>query len=73
MELAKLIRRLNAADGPNINITTMAIYCGVNHSTLSRLKNAKAGVSPELEKRIRKGLHEMLAEIEELITDGDNE
>ena len=69
MTLAEIINELTAEDGPNIPLRTLAIYCGVAHSTLSQYKNGKAGISEALEKQVRKGLREMQAEINYILRD----
>lgn len=63
MSLVQAIIDLTDQEGPNIPLRTLAIYCGVSHSTLSQYKNGKLRLSEDTEKQIRKGLQELAQEI----------
>ena len=43
-------------DGLNLNVTQAAAALGVNRTTLSRVLNGRAGVSPEMAIRLSKAL-----------------
>ncbi len=50
----ELIRDICGADGLNLTVTEGAAALGVNRTTLSRLINGKASVSPEMAVRLSK-------------------
>jgi addiction module HigA family antidote len=50
----EIIRDICSADGLNLTITEGAAALGVNRTTLSRLINGKANVSPEMAVRLSK-------------------
>lgn len=70
MSLEQVIIDLTDQEGPNIPLRTLAIYCGVAHSTLSQFKNGKQKISAELRGQIEKGLREMAQEIMQIVKQG---
>ena len=73
MSLENTIIELTDQEGPNIPLRTLAIYCGVSHSTLSLFKNGKIKISEQLRAQIWKGLKELAAEIDTTISEGEKE
>ena len=67
MKLKDQIKYLNSPDGPNISLRTLAVYCGVSHTTLSRWVNGTSGISNDLRAQIQKGIKELVAEINEVL------
>lgn len=66
MTLEQKLLELMAEDGPNIPMRTLAIYCGVNQSTISRFVRGQLGVSEATRAQIEKGLREYAQLISEI-------
>ena len=69
MDLKTQIKTLTAEDGPNIPLRTLAIYCGVSHSTLSKWLNGKSNMTEELQEQVKQGIRELVLEICEVLKD----
>jgi len=48
LNLKSQLKYLTDEDGPNIPLRTLALYCAVSHTTLSKWLNDKINVSEEL-------------------------
>lgn len=59
MSLQSKLKAINAEDGPNITLRTIAVYCGTSAATLSKYMNGKLNISDRLHAQIEKGLREL--------------
>lgn len=63
MSVVDKLQYLNSADGPNIPMRTLAVYCGISAASVCNYINGKQKMDKEMERQIEKGLRELAKEI----------
>ena len=62
-DIVEVLRYLNSADGPNIPLRTLGVYCGVAHTAICAYLNGKAKPKEDTRKQLEKGVKELITEI----------